>query len=88
MNNFKTADVQFETGDQPRYTYKTNFDCKAGDLAIVKTREGRFKIVYVAEVHDTPKLKPGIKYTWLVQIIDTRQYDEAVKNDQLNEVKT
>jgi len=81
MNNFNTVSVQFESGDQPRYTYKTLEQYAPGDMAIIKTKSGFFKFVHVVEVHSTPQIKPGINYTWLVQKLDTTDYDRLVSLD-------
>lgn len=75
------VDVQFETGDQPRYTYMSNDESvKPGDQAIVKTRDGKYKIVFIVYINNGFRPKPGIKYTWLVQKIDSTIYDSLVNS--------
>lgn len=72
----KTVAVKYTTSMQ-LYTFMTEFDCEVGDKAVVFTN-GSWSVVTIKEVHDTPQLKEGINYTYLVQIVDRTEYDKLV----------
>ena len=76
-----TVGVTFQNSTK-EYTYMTNdTSIKVDDMAVVKSNSGQFSIVKVRKVHPTPQLGDGHNYTWLVQKIDTAEYDANVQAD-------
>ena len=70
--SFTTVAVTFNTSSKlenvtrtQTYTYKTKFKSfSPGDLAIVKSVGGSYKVVRIVEAHDTPQIDPNARYEY------------------------
>lgn len=80
MKEFKTVGVTYPRSAMV-YTFKTDYDCKVGDKAVVFTN-GHWSVVRIVEVHDEPQLDGSYNYTWLVQMVDRTHFDELVQKDK------
>lgn len=90
--NFKLVAVTFPSSSKT-YTYKTFFDVKPGDTAVVKTVSDGFKCVEVVDVvpADEANLNFSFEVKWLVQVVNTEDYRaakeaEAAVQKQLNKL--
>lgn len=75
--NFNFVGVNFK-GSTKVYHYKTIEQFEVGDSAIVSTTEG-FKVVKVVETECMLNLSNHINYVWIVQKVDTTEYDRCRK---------
>lgn len=84
-DNFKFVSAVFApyTGSKTYY-YKTFFDVKEGDYCVVETPNNGFQVVQVTEVHsfDSIELASRIQYKWVVQVVDTAAYEQALEVEQ------
>ena len=79
--NFKFATVVFApyTGTKT-YTYKTMLDIQVDDFVVVDTPSNGFQVCQVREVLTPMEVDLEVKfsYKWIVQKVDTEQYDKSV----------
>ena len=78
--NFKFVEVVFNHTDK-HYVYKTALDVEVGDSLVVEAPSG-FKVVEVKAVLKFNELcssKRGIKLKWVVQKVDTTEYERCKK---------
>ena len=65
------------------YDYKCDDpDIAPGDKAVVCSPAGIFSVVTVIVVHEAYEPVPGVKYTWIVQRVNTTNYLELVEADK------
>jgi hypothetical protein len=80
--NFKYVSCVFApyTGTK-EYTYKTMLPVAVGDYVVVQTPSKEYQVVRIRSVIDPLEFKgiAGIKYKWIMQIVDTTHYDKCVE---------
>ena len=83
IDGIKTVECVFEGSDK-RYTYKTILDLKVGDKVVVNAPGNNFKIIDVVKIDNAPKLdiNASFSYKWIVQKIDTEQYESLNKAEE------
>lgn len=59
------------------YNYKTDQQCKVGDMAVVMDINGLLKIVEIAEV-PSKHVYPAAQTKWLVDIVNMEGYIERI----------
>ena len=79
--NFKYISCVFApyTGTK-EYTYKTLLDIEANDFVVVQTPSKEYQVVQVRSIIDPLEFEPitGVRYKWVIQKLDTEQYDKCV----------
>lgn len=75
--NLKFVKVVFPNSLK-HYTYKTLFDVKEGDKAVVESPQSGLTIVDVIEVVDISDIDLNVnyEYKWLVYVVDLTQYKQ------------
>lgn len=84
---FRFVQVTFPGSPNKPYTYKTLTPFEPGDTAVVHTPSDGFKCVEVQKVLQLHELETSqhIKYKWIVQKVETTNYNELV--DKENEAQ-
>jgi len=86
--------VVFSRGDNRSYTYKAGAGIfKPGDLAIVATKDGKYKTVQVKTVEENPILKDtSYPLSWIICKVTNQfvelQKEEAAKVKELTKLPT
>jgi hypothetical protein len=68
--SYKYVGCKFHNS-QRIYTYRTTFDVKEGDAAIVQTPDGKFEVVEVVQLPAKAPLIENVNYKFLLAVIDT-----------------
>lgn len=83
-NDAKTVVVKFAVEKDTLYTYVTDLDFKAGDLALVHGFGGKLAVVTVIEAHAELMIEPNsdIRFAWIAGKVDLTQYEANVLRNQ------
>lgn len=82
FDDITTIKIRFKKDDEKTWTYKAlkTDNIQVGDKVVVPTPHS-FVVVTVTEVHEYPQVEDGNFYKWIIQRVDTTQYDALVKRD-------
>lgn len=80
QDNFGVATVCFDWGGNG-YSYKYRGNLNPGDKVIVDTPSNGLTVAVVVEVDTDPIIRTDVEwsYTWIVQRIDTTEYEATLK---------
>ncbi len=74
-----TKDMEGKPSREYSYKIPPSMKVRVNDLVVIPSSRGGFQLGTVSGINDDMDWKPGINWKWLVQVVDTSDYDFRMK---------